>query len=304
MINIPYDFSGNLSLPSYGQMVQRIRRFDEVSNIGKDQSGNYDMYKIEMGTKGKPPILIIASMHGTEWMGALSSISFMEQLRDNTFPDKSFRARLLRGYRIIYIPVVNPYGFDRTSHSEGNNIGRFNSNGVDLNRDFDNFSQAESRNVRNVMDQVKPFSFYDIHLFRRGMDGSHGHNLIVGNGQYPTEKIRDLFADSLSLYAKQPVVRWDGFDSLSRGLARRYMRDQNNPYTPYTLSYITEIVRPVTTPSGIDAPLSDQEIMKYGFAMVYLFLLTSMKYFEQRKIELSSSPIIQDGVIKRHKTSL
>lgn len=66
MIRIPYDFSGNLNLPSYSQMVQRIMQFNNVSNIGKDESGNYDMYIIEMGNLNKPTILVISSMHGTE----------------------------------------------------------------------------------------------------------------------------------------------------------------------------------------------------------------------------------------------
>ncbi|MFD1064437.1 DUF2817 domain-containing protein [Oceanobacillus locisalsi] len=292
MIRIPYDFSDSLSLPSYSQIVQRIMQFNSVRNIGMDESENYDMYMIEMGNSNKPSILVIASMHGTEWMGALYSMRFMEQLRDNTFRDKSFRAKLLQSFHIIYIPVVNPYGFDRTSHAEGNNVGRTNVNGVDLNRDFDDFSQAESRNVKAIMDMFEPFAFLDIHLFGNGMDGSNGLNLIVGNGQYETEKIRNLFADSLELYASQPVVKWDGFDQLLRGLSRRYMRDKNNPHTPYTLSYITEIVRPMQQNNGLDAPLSDNEIMKYGMAMIYLFYETSMAYFEQRKVELSYAPVL------------
>ncbi|MFD1451512.1 DUF2817 domain-containing protein [Oceanobacillus sojae] len=298
MIRIPYDFSGNLNLPSYSQMVQRIMQFNNVSNIGKDESGNYDMYMIEMGNLNKPTILVISSMHGTEWMGALYSIRFMEQLRDNTFRDKAFRAKLLRNFHIVYIPVVNPYGFDRTSHAEGNNIGRYNVNGIDLNRDFNDFSQAESRNVKAVMDRVRPFAFLDIHLFGRGMDGSNGLNLIVGNGQYETDKIRNLFANSLERYANQSVVKWDGYNQLLRGLARRYMRDKSNPHTPYTLSYITEIVRPRQLSGGLDAPLSDQEIMKYGMGMMYLFFVTSMGYFEQRKVELNYDPVlsVEDGV--------
>lgn len=149
------------------------------------------------------------------------------------------------------------------------------------------------------MDSVRPFAFLDIHLFGRGMDGSNGH-LIVGNGQYETDKIRDLFANSLERYANQSVVKWDGYNQLLRGLARRYMRDKSNPHTPYTLSYITEIVRPRQLTSGLDAPLSDQEIMKYGMGMMYLFFETSMGYFEQRKVELNYDPVLiaEDGVYR------
>lgn len=84
--------------------------------------------------------------------------------------------------------------------------------------------------------------------------GSNGLNLIIGNGQYETDKNRNLFAESLELYANQPVIKWDGFNQLQRGLSRRYMRDKSNSHTPYTLSYITEIVRPMQRSSGLDAP--------------------------------------------------
>ncbi|WP_162985894.1 DUF2817 domain-containing protein [Virgibacillus sp. Bac330] len=292
MINIPYDFSASLTLPTYRQMESRIKGFSNVANIGKDESGSYNMYKIEMGNTDKPTILVIASMHGTEWMGALYSMRFMEEIRDNTFADKAFRSDLLKSFHIVYIPVVNPYGFDRTSNNESNNVGRYNVNGVDLNRDFSDFTQTETQNVKRVMDFEKPFAFLDIHMFGSSMDSSNGKNLIVGNGQYETDKIRNLITDSLSLFARQPVVRWPGFDRLLRGLARRYMRDRSNPHTKHTLSYITEIVRPRMLDNGLDAPLSDEEIMNYGMASLYLFFITSMEYYRQRKVELDNKQIL------------
>src|SRR5690625_5835273 len=85
--------------------------------------------------------------------------------------------------------------------------------------------------------------------------------------------------ESLSEYANQDVERWDGSPGINRGLSRRYMRDQANTHTPYTLSYISEISRPVQENAGFNAPLSDEDIYKYGVEKMYLFFKTSLDYY-------------------------
>jgi len=57
------------------------------------------------------------------------------------------------------------------------------------------------------------------------------------------------------------------------------MRDYINPYTPHTLSYIVELMRPEERDGELIAPLSDEQIFKFGSASLYLFFKTSMKYF-------------------------
>lgn len=285
MIYIHYDFQGSLNLTSYNNIVQRIMGFDEYENIGKDQSGQYDMYVIHMGDRTKPTIFVDASMHGTEWQGTFYTLDFFEQIKNDTFPDKILRDRLLSDFHIVYLPVMNPWGFDRTTELEPRtrNRGRRNSNNIDLNGDFNNFTQRESLNVKSILDRELPFAYMNNHLMTPETDRNQNNNLIIGNGQGATNYVKEDWIRSLSYYTDESVTNWAGFTKLSRGLSRRYVRDLNNPYTPHTLSYITEINRPQQFESGsISRPLTNNQIYKYGMANVYLFFVTSLKYFDEQ----------------------
>src|SRR5699024_6448187 len=105
MIDIPYDFIGTVEYQRYSDVIERIGQFDDYYTIGKDQSGEFDMYMIRLGKRDKPTLLITAGIHGTEWQGTQYSLSFMEQIRDNTFPDTNFRDFLLGSFQIVYILV-------------------------------------------------------------------------------------------------------------------------------------------------------------------------------------------------------
>jgi hypothetical protein len=278
MIDVPFDFNGETKYQNYDEVVDRIKKFHSYEDIGQDQSGNYTMYAIHIGSVFKPAILITGTMHGTEWHGTQYTLKFFEDLRDNRFPDKDFRDKLLEQYHLIFIPMVNPWGMDHVPDPNTIIEGRYTSNNFELNGDFNNFTQAESKNVKKVMDRYNIFAYLDLHMIR-------GHNideyLIIGNGQNETNDVRDIWGDSLESYSGQPVTRWPGYGNLKKGLARRYMRDKSNPYTPYTLSYITEMARPTDEVEGFNAPLTNREIHKYGSASIYLFFKTSIDYFEQ-----------------------
>lgn len=281
---ISFDFTGSLTFQTYEQIVDRITQFSEYSVIGQDESGQYDMYMIELGDKDKPSIMIQASMHGTEWQGTQYLLSFLEQLRDDTLPDKILRERIINDFHLIAVPVVNPWGLERTTYAESKlrNTGRYNVNGVSLNSDYDEFVQAESRNTKSVMDKYQPFAFLDIHLQTITMKNNKGNYLIVGNGQHETNDIKEKFINSWSDYTGYEVTNWKGYKNLSKGLARRYMRDKSNKHTPHTLSYITEIIRPEMQSSGnILAPLTDDEIYIAGMSSIYFFLQTSLHYYSE-----------------------
>lgn len=280
----PYLFKGDLRYERYSEVVKRVKKFNRYKNIGKDESKTFDMFCVELGNSNKPTILITAGMHGTEWMGTQYSLNFMEKLRDNTFPDKKLRANLLTKFNIAYIPVINPYGYDRTD-PHARIKGRYNVNGVDLNRDFHKFEQAESRNVKAVMDNLKPFSYLDCHMMAPKIDGSLAYkHMMLGNGQYATTQIRDYIADVMELHMNREIDRWPPYTNMQMGLSRRYMRDSKNPHTQYTLAYISEFYRPVDDGDGkLKSPLSYQEILTFGMNSIYLFLFTSVEYYRTRK---------------------
>lgn len=285
MINIPYDFQGTVEYQSYSEIEDRIKNFDRLYNIGKDESGTYNMYLIELGTKGKPVIFLGSSMHGTEWHTTQYGLSFLEQLRDDSFPDKQFRNFLLSNFCLVYIPVINPYGLDRLTdeYNQFDNTARYNVNGIELNGDFYEFTQQESRNVASQIEIYKPFAAIDMHMFQPEYNVGYGRDLILANGQSATDNIRTVFRDSWSSYVNREVTVWTNELSPTSGVLRAYVARHNNPHTPHTLSYITEIVRPAKINDTLVTNLTKNQIYQFGIAALYIFLKTSIDYFTENQ---------------------
>lgn len=281
VLRFPYKINEPVKFQLYNDVLTRLSKFSTLKVIGKDQSGTYDMHSIELGNPIKPTFLIISCMHPPEQAAMQYTLKFMEMLRDNTFPDKAFRAKLLQQFHIVYVPITNPWGYAQlTDPMVKETPFRFNVNGVELNDDFYNFTQQESINIKVLVESEKPFMFLDTHMFSSGMSSANGKNLIIGNGQYATSRIQDRIARSWSLYSGEGVQQWDPFWTEPSGLAREFVRDQPNPHTPHTLSYITELIRP--NHEVPNTPLSDIERMNNGIASLYFFFKTSMDYFHKR----------------------
>lgn len=283
MIRIPFKFNGTVAWQDYATVLNRINSFSTVSDIGKDQSNTYDMKLIQLGNPNKPKMLVQTCMHPPEWHTMQYTMSFFEMLRDNTFLDTTFRNELLSAFHLLYIPMVNPWGYNALQNSGDVNaqfaVGRTNVNGTDLNDDFYDFTQKESQNVKTVVDTYKPFAYNDKHMFQQQYTLNNGKNMIIGNGSYPTVSLRKQWANAWNLYAGEPVHEWEPNLASDSGLARAYVKKTKNPYTNQTLSYITEIVKPST---GFTPILSNEQIYSYGMASLYLFFRTSMDYYYKR----------------------
>ena len=78
-------------------------------------------------------VLVVGCIHGNECAG----LAVTRQL---------LRARVAADLWVL--PNLNPDGYARRS--------RGNARGVDLNRDFDTFSQRESRIARNLISRIRP----------------------------------------------------------------------------------------------------------------------------------------------------
>ncbi len=87
-------------------------------------------------------IMVISRQHPPEVTGFLAMQAFIETLCADTDIAKRFRAR----YNTYVVPLVNPDGVD-------NGHWRHNYGGVDLNRDWENFNQPETRAIRDFMSQ-------------------------------------------------------------------------------------------------------------------------------------------------------
>lgn len=281
-MRFPYKFYEPVQWQDYATVLNRVNQFSTVKVIGRDESDTYDVHSVELGNPNKPTILIITCMHPPEWATMQYTLKFMEMLRDNTFPDKAFRAKLLNQFHIVHVPITQPWGYNQMPADPLTNTGRRNVNDIDLNDDFHAVApQAESINIQNLVQSIKPFSFLDAHMFQTTMMGdTNGNNLVIGNGQYATQMIMDKIAKSWTLYSNEGVAQWNPFWTEKTGLAREWVRDQPNPHTPHTLSYITEQVRPTELYPDVD--FTFEQIMEYGIASLYFFFKTSMDYFFKR----------------------
>ncbi len=84
-------------------------------------------------------VLVIGRQHPPEVTGSLAVQTFLETLADDTDLARRFRRR----FAVLAVPLVNPDGVD-----EGH--WRHNTGGVDLNRDWLDFNQPETRQVRDA----------------------------------------------------------------------------------------------------------------------------------------------------------
>lgn len=135
------------------------------TSLGKDQSGLYDVWKYELTPVNYEKTLIISSsLHGSEVTLAITMARFLHYLV-NEYEKYPGLAYIREKVRIVYVPFANPWGTSQTPRR------RYNSRGVDLNRNFDYkwetysgdeafghdykgaspFSEIESRYIRDLI---------------------------------------------------------------------------------------------------------------------------------------------------------
>ncbi|QCW99699.1 hypothetical protein FGM00_06145 [Aggregatimonas sangjinii] len=136
-----------------GQELQTLKHMkdwiDEISNkkfvnqqvIGKSTEGR-DMHVMTIGKeKRKQMVMVISRQHPPEVTGFLAMKSFIETIASESRLAKKFRKK----FTVHVVPLMNPDGVD-------NGHWRHSKGGIDLNRDWSNFNQPETRAVRDFME--------------------------------------------------------------------------------------------------------------------------------------------------------
>ncbi len=108
------------------------------ASIGQSKLGR-DIYFMDLGegdTKSKPAIVILSRTHPPEVSGYRAMIAFIEEILRDSPLSNNFRKK----FRIMAYPMINPDGVD---------LGhwRHNAGGIDLNRDWMDYKQPETRAV-------------------------------------------------------------------------------------------------------------------------------------------------------------
>ena len=134
----------NLYEPLRAKYPEYITR----SWIGKDQTNTYDMWQYTFAPEGyEQTMFITGGLHATEMDGYLSIAHFLQIMADEDGTHEGLHY-LRTKVRLIVVPVVNV-------HSAATTHDRKNSQGIDLNRDFGDHSQAETVNVLWLLHQYK-----------------------------------------------------------------------------------------------------------------------------------------------------
>lgn len=128
------------------QWVDSLSQKPFISNydIGKSREGRaMNLMEVREG-KGEKALMIISRQHPPEVTGFLAMKAFMETLAGDTKQAKAFR----QSYTVFNVPLMNPDGVD-------NGHWRHNLGGIDLNRDWQEFNQPETRAVRDFLTQKR-----------------------------------------------------------------------------------------------------------------------------------------------------
>lgn len=108
--------------------------------IGHSIGGKPIVALSSAGSDGKKLVVVLSRQHPPEISGYMAMVTFVETLLGNTALAKKF----IENYELVVIPLINPDGVD-----EGN--WRHSFAGVDLNRDWIDFKQPETKAVRDYL---------------------------------------------------------------------------------------------------------------------------------------------------------
>ncbi|KAE8281211.1 Carboxypeptidase M [Larimichthys crocea] len=87
-------------------------------------------------TVGIPEFKYVANMHGNEVLGRVLMLHLIDDLVRGFRNNEIESVQLLTNTRIHILPTMNPDGFDESDTDCQYSTGRFNHNGIDLNRNF------------------------------------------------------------------------------------------------------------------------------------------------------------------------
>tara|TARA_R110001583_G_scaffold7158_1_gene35588 strand:+ start:49589 stop:50761 length:1173 start_codon:yes stop_codon:yes gene_type:complete len=129
----------------YVDWAKKLTAKNQVTySVLGDSTQGRPIYKIEhKNEKVKEWIVILGRQHPPEITGALALFPFVETLLANSGLSNVY----LKNYNILVIPNINPDGV----HA-GN--WRHNANGIDLNRDWQKFSQVETQQINNYLEYL------------------------------------------------------------------------------------------------------------------------------------------------------
>ncbi|XP_049329797.1 carboxypeptidase M [Astyanax mexicanus] len=228
-----------------GQYLTEVsRNYSDITylhSIGQSVEGR-ELWVLILGQNPKqhrtgiPEFKYVGNMHGNEVLGRVLLLQLIDYLTKDYLRDPLV-TRLLNSTRIHILPSMNPDGFESSGRDCMYSQGRFNKNGVDLNRNFpDAFSsdngQLREKEVAAVMNWLKTEPFVlsaNLHggavVASYPYDNSNGGSELQGGSSVSPDN--DVFVHLSKTYSRNHTSMYKGdscFDSkdFSEGITNGY----------------------------------------------------------------------------------
>jgi hypothetical protein len=212
---------------------------DRKTMLGKSAGGR-DIIAYHYGSGSDHEVIVVGGIHGGYSPNtALVAYEFMDYFEANS-------AVIPAGVKVTVVPALNPDGLFALTGKEGrieasdvtknSTEGRFNGNGVDLNRNFDcdwqqkgtwqskevdggtaAFSEPESAAIRNYVDTHDPDSVVVFYSAVGGVFSSNCHNGVLGE----TKTLTNLYADASGYLAHEEFNFYEITGDMTNWLAKR-----------------------------------------------------------------------------------
>ncbi|XP_072309955.1 carboxypeptidase M isoform X2 [Eucyclogobius newberryi] len=183
-------------------------------------------------------------MHGNEVLGRVLLLQLIEDLVNGYRNKETWSMRLLNSTRIHIMPTMNPDGFDSSDTDCMYSEGRFNYNGIDLNRNFpDAFATTFDEDkceaeVRAVIRWLKTETFVlsaNLHggalVASYPYDNSNGGNELMNGASVSPDD--DVFVHLAKVYSNSHASMYKGNLCVD---SRPFLEGITNGYKWYALS--------------------------------------------------------------------
>ncbi|XP_057710713.1 carboxypeptidase M isoform X2 [Corythoichthys intestinalis] len=220
VVTLDFRYHGNKEMEHYLLRVNASNPdIAHLYSIGRSVAGQ-ELWVLALGqssrrhTVGIPEFKYVANMHGNEVVGRELLLHLTDDLVRGYRGNKTWSVRILNSTRVHFLPTMNPDGFDQADTSCYLGQGRFNRNGVDLNRNFPD-AFAERRNseeagreaeVRAVMGWLRTETFVlsaNLHggalVASYAYDNSDGGGELVGGASLTPDD--DVFVHLAKVYS-------------------------------------------------------------------------------------------------------
>lgn len=201
----------------YERWVAALNEKNDITSLllGKSTQGRPINALISSEIDNKEWLVLLGRQHPPEVTGVLAMLPFTERMFSTSPLAQKFRKR----FNILVVPNLNPDGVS-------NGHWRHNIQGIDLNRDWINFSQAETRLVRDKLNDIvakggKMVMAVDFHSTQQDVFYTMPHDY----GIAPAMLVEDWLGKLKTSTASSFVVQNKPGSSPGRGVFKQYFAD-------------------------------------------------------------------------------